>query len=250
MRKNLEPNWKVFIGTVPLVTIAPIAKGVGGTTEVPVIKIIKGKEVATTDIYYKYYTYFPFEEDFAIDTGRYLTMQDALHIDNCIRRYNKTIFREVAALNAAHTTERYFVVDTCRMLEDLAYKRNNGNPPYKLPEELQFLYPPVNTKYYHADKEGRLKQGGLFSLDGVHPTSIGHGIIAFEFLKTMEAAGVKDISGKPISPNLDWHGKEGILQSDLLYSQPIRIMQEIYGKGAVASLASRIIDFIESVSGK
>lgn len=250
MRQNNEPNWKVFIGTVPLVTIAPIAKGVGGTTEVPIVKTIEGKKVKTTDIYYKYYTYFPFEEDFAVSTGRYLTMQDALHIDNCIRAYNDVIYREVEALNAAHAAERYFIVDTCRMLEDLAYKRNNGNPPYQLPDELQFLYPPVNTKYYHADKEGRLKQGGLFSLDGVHPTSIGHGIIAFEFLKKMQDAGARDANGNPVSPKLDWHGEKGILQSDLLYSQPIRIMQEIYGKGAVASLASRIIDFIQKVSGK
>jgi hypothetical protein len=74
-----------------------------------------------------------------------------------------------------------FWVDTCKMLEDLAYKRNNGQPPYKLPRELKFLYPPVNTKYYHADTEGKLKQGGLFSLDGVHPTPIGHGISLTNF---------------------------------------------------------------------
>ena len=251
MRQNLEPNWKVFIGTVPLVTIAPIAKGIGETTEVPIVKKVDGKKIVTGGVYYKNYTYFPFEEDFAIETGKYLTMQDALHIDNCIREYNRIIKDEVDRLNKAHgKIERYFVVDTCQMLEDLAYKRNNGHPPYELPEELQFIYPPVNTKYYYADTEGRLKQGGLFSLDGVHPTSIGHGIIAFEFLKRMGDVGVKNAGGNPVSRDLDWRGEKGILQSDLLYSQPIRIMQEIYGKGAVASLASRVIDFITSVSQK
>ena len=52
MRRNIDGSWKVFLGTVPLVTIAPLAKGVGETTDVP------GK-----GIYYKYYTYFPFEEE-------------------------------------------------------------------------------------------------------------------------------------------------------------------------------------------
>ena len=72
MKENLEKNWKVFIGTVPLVTIAPIAKGVGETTEVPIEKMIAGKTVDATGVYYKYYTYFPFVEKFAVETGIYL----------------------------------------------------------------------------------------------------------------------------------------------------------------------------------
>jgi hypothetical protein len=194
MKNNLAKNWKVFIGTVPLVTIAPIAKGIGETTEVPITQNMGGKPVNTTGIYYKYYTYFPFEESFAMETGKYLTMQDALHIDNTIRRFNEIIEREIERLNKAHKSTRYILVDTCKMLEDLAYKRNAGRPPYKLPSDLEFLYPPINTKYYHADTDGNLKQGGLFSLDGVHPTAIGHGIIAYEFLKAMAAANVKDLS--------------------------------------------------------
>jgi hypothetical protein len=250
MKKNVAKNWKVFIGTVPLVTIAPLAKGVGETFEVPVVKMVNGKEDVTSSIYSKSYTYFPFGEEFAIQTGKYLTMQDALHIDNCIREFNERIRLEVARLNDEHKAERYFIVETCEMLEDLAYKRNKGKPPYKLPEELRFQYPPVNTKYYHADEEGRLKQGGLFSLDGVHPTAIGHGIIAFEFLKKMAQAGVLDAGRNAVSPNLDWLGEKGILKTDLLYSQPIRIMNEIYGKGEVAALAVRLVDFIQSFGSK
>ncbi len=250
MRKNLVEDWKVFIGTVPLVTIAPIAKGVGETTEIPIVSEVDGKKIVTNSVYYKYYTYFPFTEKFAVETGNYLTMQDALHIDNCIREYNKFIYREVERLNTKHDTERYFVVDTCKMLEDLAYKRNNGRPPYELPRELKFLYPPVNTKYYHADRQGNLKQGGLFSLDGVHPTAIGQGIIAYEFLKTMEKAGVKDINNKTVTPHLNWEGNKGIFQSDLLYSQPLKNMQEIYGKDDIASLGSRIVDLTKSIFSK
>lgn len=250
MENNLEPNWKVFVGTVPLVTIAPIAKGFGETTSIPVKRTVKGKKVETESIYYKYYTYFPFQESFAFETNTYLTMQDALYIDNCIREYNDFIFSETDRLNKKHGAERYFVVDTCKMLEDLAYKRNKGQPPYELPNELKFLYPPVNTKYYHADREGVLKQGGLFSLDGVHPTAIGQGIIAYEFLKAMEIAKVKDISGKTVDTNLNWTGTNGIIASDLLYTQPLKNMQEIYGKDKIASLGVRIVDLMKTIFKK
>ena len=33
--------------------------------------------------------------------------------------------------------------------------------------------------------------GGLFSLDGVHPTTVGYGILAQELIRVMELAGVK-----------------------------------------------------------
>jgi hypothetical protein len=257
MRNNLAKDWKVFIGTVPLVTIAPIAKGVGETTDLAFKKYRDGEVVSDSSPYFKYYTYFPFEEKFAIETGKYLTMQDALHIDNCIRAYNQFIFEKVAELNEAHSKtdknspDRYFVVDTSKTLEDLAYKRNYGNPPYELPDALKFLYPPVNTKYYHADTDGKLKQGGLFSLDGVHPTSIGHGILAREFIKKMMGAGVKfadNPEGQGDDTGLQWNGPGGILESDLLYAQPLKNMQELYGKDGVASLALRIIDSITSVN--
>ncbi len=248
MSKNLKDDWKVLIGTVPLVTIAPLAKGIGETTEVPVEKIVDGKQKQGSSLYYKYYTYFPFEEEFAIETGRYLTMQDAVHIDNCIRAYNRIIAEEVAKLNTGPNEGRYVIVDTCKMLEDLAYKRNAGNPPYQLPDALKFLYPPVNTKYYHADTEGKLKQGGLFSLDGVHPTAIGHGIIAYEFLKTMNSVGIKDVNGKLVNSDLGWVGENGIFQSDYLYSQPLRNTQELYGKDSSASLAVRVLDLIKGVN--
>ena len=226
MQQNQAPDWNVFIGTVPLVTIAPLAKGVGEST------MIDGKGV-----YYKYYTYFPFEEDFAKQTGVHLTQQEAVHIDDCIRAYNVTIKGLVEAKNASLGTKRYHIVDTCQLLEDLAYKRNNGQPPYKLPAYFDFLQPQVNTKYYHADTEGRLRQGGLFSLDGVHPTAIGHGLIAYEFLKRMQAANVVTNS------DLNWNT---IFANDTLYTKPITIMQELYGKDALAKHIIKIIQLFRS----
>ncbi len=224
MRANQAEDWRVFVGTVPLVTIAPLAKGVGETTAI--------RRDGTDLLYSKYYTYFPFEETFARDTSLHLTMQDALHIDDCIREYNRIIADCVDRLNRQHGRQRYHIVDIADALNQVAYKRNNGQPTYQFPDYFRFLYPMVNTKYYHANPDRRLVQGGLFGLDGVHPTAIGHGLIAWEFLKTMAQAGVAQ------DTDLPW---PAIIANDRLYTEPIPIMQELYRKGKLAEHVLRLI---------
>ncbi|MEA5551963.1 hypothetical protein VB713_13510 [Anabaena cylindrica UHCC 0172] len=212
MQSNSNSDWNVFIGTVPFVTIAPLAKGVGPTTEID----REGKP----STYYKYYTYFPFEEDTVRETGTlYLTLQDAVYIDDCIRTYNKVIKKLVDSKNSRYPKPRYHIVDLANALQQIAFKRNAGQVQYDFPEYFDFAYPQVNTKYYHADTTGRLRQGGLFSLDGIHPSAIGQGLIAYEFLKEMKKVGVVD------STELDW---QSIFSSDQLYSQPITLMHEFY----------------------
>ena len=108
----------------------------------------------------------------------------------------------------------------------MAWKRNDGKPVYDYPQALDWLFPPISTRYYHCSPDGDFIKGGIFSLDGVHPTAIGHGIVAHEFLKTMKKAGVRDPEGNEVSPDLlDW---DAIIKSDTLYQKPIRLMQEIY----------------------
>src|SRR5206468_8638434 len=111
------------------------------------------------ETYFKYYTYFPFEEHYARSTGVHLTMQQARHIDDCIRDYNRTIKRLVGEVNATLDAPRYHVVDIARALRRLALKRNANQPEYELPDYFTFKYPRVDTKYYHADAGGQLKQG-------------------------------------------------------------------------------------------
>ena len=74
--------------------------------------------------------------------------------------------------------------------------------------------------------------GGIFSLDGVHPTAIGHGLIAHEFLNQMRTAGLQPIRG------LDW---TSIVASDSLYSNPMAIMPELYDN---TRLAEVILDLL------
>jgi hypothetical protein len=219
MRRNdSEIDWKVFVGNVPLVTIAPLAKGVGPTMEI--------ERDGKMSVYFKYYTYFPFEENDVRERDIiYLTLAEALHIDDCIRVYNRDISRLLDEKNREHPQKRYYLVDTCGILESLAFKRNAGQVEYDFPDYFDFVYPRVDTKYYHADRRKRLRQGGLFSLDGVHPTAIGQGIVAHEFLRVMKRAGVA------VDGSLNW---PAIFKSDTLYCDPLSLMHELYNKDWLA----------------
>jgi hypothetical protein len=137
---------------------------------------------------------------------------------------------------------KYYVVDIAKAFKEIAYKRNKGQPIYKFPRYFDFIYPPVNTKYYHANVNGKLTQGGLVSLDGIHPTAIGHGIIAYEFLKVMQEAGVVNNHGNVIDSELDW---AKIFADDLLYTKPITLMQELYGKEELAKHIIKLIQLLK-----
>ncbi|MEM7333488.1 MAG: hypothetical protein AAF490_15470 [Chloroflexota bacterium] len=212
MNKNKHKDWKVFIGTIPHITIAPIIKGVGPKT------IINTKDGPR--VYFKYYTYVPYEEEYVRSGGPHLTIHQALHIDNVITKYNEIIDALIKEQNCkVHNRDAFHLVDISKALSKIAWKRNDGNPTYDFPDYFKFKYPQVNTKFYHADRNGRLKQGGLVSLDGVHPSIIGQGLIAYEFLKVMKA------NNRASDTDLDW---DMIFKNDRLYSEPITIMTDLY----------------------
>lgn len=215
MRQNSYKEWNVFVGTVPYVTIAPLAKGMGELRQVEDHAGLKG-------LYYQYYSYFPFSLQTALASGHYLTFRDALHIDRTILEFNRIIKAQVDALNRAHDRVRYHIVDLGGVLSQMAWKRNRGQPTYVFPEELRFSYPVPDTKYYDVRPNGIIDGGGIFSLDGIHPTATAHGIIAWEFMKVMLDAKVKGMDEKA---KLDW---KSILESDRLRTEPIRLMQELY----------------------
>lgn len=217
MHRNKDPEGRVFIGTIPHVTIAPLVKGVGS-------KVRLDKR----GWYYEYYTYFPFDAAFAKKSGIFLTMQRAIFLDDVIDIYNETLRRLVGQANARlrqrGLTEKFFLVDVSGALDEIAYRRNNGKPTYAFPHFFKQLDPPVNSLYYHANREGKIERGGLFSLDGVHPSPLLQGLIAHEFLLAMKAAGVTDAQTYPHEP-LPW---QQILATDRLYGEPIPLMSELY----------------------
>lgn len=216
MDVNTHSDWCVFVGTVPLVTIAPLAKGVGEPR-----KITDPAGTGKDCLYYQYYTYFPLTLESGKKLGKYLKFRDALFIDKTIIKFNKIIREIIDAQNQQLDRKRFHIVDVSARLSEMAWKRNMGEPTYKFPEDLEYIYPPLDTKYYHVDRNGNIEKGGIFSLDGIHPSAIGQGLIAWEFLKSMQSARPGQLDGA----SLNW---EKIVASDTLKNRPIKLMEELY----------------------
>jgi len=173
----------VLIATVPSVTIAPIARGTH-------------KKVRPDSRYFPYYTR-PWITDDDFDPARdpYVTGDEARAIDSAIDAYNDIIIASVEAARGDGLD--WYLLDMGAVLDRLATRRYVNSPwarpawwtPYELPQPLLALDPVPNTRFFRASEQGRT-DGGLFSLDGVHPTTVGYGILAQEVIKVMELAGV------------------------------------------------------------
>lgn len=170
--------------TVPHVTIAPVARGVQG-------KIAKGSR------YFPYYTR-PWigDDDFDHRRDPHITGDEARQVDDAIDEYNDAITAEVR--HARRAGKDWYLLETCGLLDRLASRRYAEDPsarpgwwrPYELPPALQALTPPPNSRFLAGEAERRT-DGGLFSLDGVHPTTVGYGILAQELINVMRLAGVQ-----------------------------------------------------------
>lgn len=173
--------------TVPHVTIAPIARGIGG-------------KIAADSRYFPYYTR-PWinDRDFNPDEDPKITAAEARAVDAAIDHYNDAIVEVVREARSDRGDARdWYVFETAGLLDRLAQRRYIESPParppwwtpYELPAALKALTPVPNSRFFASGPSGRT-DGGLFSLDGVHPTTVGYGILAQELIRVMELAGVK-----------------------------------------------------------
>lgn len=183
----------VIWGTVPHVTIAPFARGVNKDTQ--------GNKAQPGSRYFPYYT-LPWISADDFDPNRHpnITGPEARAIDCAIDQYNDYITEVV---RQGRTEGRdWYIFETAGLLDRLASRRYIEDPDarpdwwdkvegqYQLPPALQALSPVPDSRFYRSGPQGRTS-GGLFSLDGIHPTTIGYGIMAQELIKIMQLAGVK-----------------------------------------------------------
>ena len=114
----------------------------------------------------------------------HLTGQQVVHIDQTIAEYNRILHKGLE-LHAQQRKARgkpmdWFVVDLNKTLERLAFRRyiedpSVPTPPDWSPYELPAAYQELNlTTQFLAAKDGRRIGGGIFSLDGIHPTTVGY----------------------------------------------------------------------------
>jgi hypothetical protein len=205
----------VFWATVPHVTIPPIANGLGG----PIDECPR---------YFQYYAR-PWETDKTFDPKQdsHLTGLDAWAIDTIIDGYNVAIENIVKQARTDGLDWR--LVDMCAVLDGLAVRRNeelNATPAGVTPYPLPAAYAGLNTRFFTTDDSGTITAGGLFGLDGVHPTTCGYGIAAQEFIHAMADAGVNFPNGTDL--NFD-----DIRRSDTLVSRPpsdIAAIRQLLGR--------------------
>ncbi len=208
----LPAHTQVFVGTVPHVTIPPITRGVGE---------FDGK-------YFDYYgNFFANPEDSSgSPIQRRLTKAEVIAIDQRIDGFNRVI-REVVAGQGP----QWRVVEIGAVLDELAVKRNHSTDSPGLPlinyykkqgkpdHPLLQLRPVPSVLRLDTQNATRL-QGGLFSLDCIHPTAIGYGIIAEVFLTAMQQAGLGDAGPH----RLDWNR---LISQDSLIQAPPRLWDDI-----------------------
>jgi hypothetical protein len=183
----------VIWATVPHVTIVPIARGVA-------------KKVRPQSRYFPYYTRpWISDADFDPADDPHVTENQARAIDSAIDQYNDEIVRTVR--DARGKGQDWYLLDVAGLLDRLASRRYIEDPsarpewwrPYDLPAALQQLAPVPDSKFFASGPGGRT-QGGIFSLDGVHPTTVGYGIVAQEFINVMQLAGVPFFYGDGRTP--------------------------------------------------
>ncbi len=174
----------VLIGTIPHVTIAPIAHGIGG-------KVSKGSRY-----FERYVRPWVSEDGFDDDEDPHLTADEARAIDSAIDAYDDTIVASVAAAREEGLDWRITEIGpeldrlaARRYLEDADVDRPGWLTPFPLPPALAKLDPVPDSHFFASDESGRTR-GGLFSLDGIHATTVAYGLMAQTFIRTMEEAGV------------------------------------------------------------
>jgi hypothetical protein len=207
IRQIIPPQTKVFVGTLGYVTIPPIIQGIGE---------FDGE-------YFDYYgRFYVNDSNFAfLWPNKYLTREQAQFIDHRIDTFNKIITGIVAQQGP-----NWRLVETGQMLHRLAVKRNNWQHTPDCPlfefyaqrglphHSLLQLWPTPNTLRL-GTVNSRRYTGGLFSLDGIHPTTIGYGMLAEEFLRVMQQAGVAGAD----PARLNW--REIIAQDTLIQRPPL-----------------------------
>lgn len=169
------------LATVPKVTIIPLARGVNG-------KVSPGSR------YFGHYTRIWIDDNsFEPERDKHITHTQARDADSAIDTYNNHIRAAAKAQGPA-----WHVFELGDHLDSMATKRYLDDPaarppdfkPYEWPEPLDQLDPPLATRFFRS-ANGQRTEGGIFSLDGIHPTVIGSALIAHELTPCF--------SGKPAS---------------------------------------------------
>ena len=230
---RIDARHVIFL-TVPHVTIAPMVRGI--------------RNKMPGDRYFARYTR-PWIGDEIFSANRHpcLTGNQLRLLDFAVDKYNDHIVQRVREARQDEENPRdWRVLDIAGILDRLAYRRflidDEARPdwwrPYQLPDAYRELSPQPDTRFYRSDRFGRF-EGGLFALDGVHPSTIGYGILAGEVMRVMADCGVELKSYQP-----DY---QELIESDSLIADPPRRISSMLD---VVEAANRIVDLYQALRSR
>jgi hypothetical protein len=230
-RIDEQTDARVFVATLPYVTIAPLLRGVGPRAYGP-----KGE-------HHEFYIHFYNTDDDPdpADT-KHLTVDDVLYIEGRIDAYNE-------AIGSIADEFGWHIVDNAWLLNGLA-GRGDYRPDVFLrrflgggDHPLLQLTPLPRLELYRVDEEGNRYAGGLVSLDCFHGSTCGLGLLARLFVNALLEAGVefRDAAGQSRPPDeveLPW---ERIIAVDHLLMSPPPLWRDLLQAGEhVAEVWERI----------
>jgi hypothetical protein len=206
---------RVFVPTIPYPTIPPVIRGVNSS--------VSKKALG----YFDYYTRFwIWDEDFDPDKHPFITKDEAIQIDLAVDEFNNIIKKVAKEYD-------WFVVPVARNVAGMANRRLGGELLRGYPKEFvsalkrnpatahlvnQKDEATVNTEFLRLDKDKKIIKGGIFSLDGLHPTTIGYGLMANVYYISMVQAGVK------FQKKMNW---DHIIAEDSLITNPPVLLKEL-----------------------
>ena len=219
-----SPPTKVFVGTIPRVTIPPIIRGIGDRLE-------------KKSRYFQYYAPFFIQDDDFDPGDRHLTGEQVWKIDQQISKFNEKI---IAIVQNQHEDPNqhgeWYHVDICGLLDDLAVRRISDAPEYasrplrnllaEVPEHPLLGLRPIPSVRLFESSNSKWTGGGLFSLDCFHPTTIGYGLIAEAFLDKMNEKGVNI---GPAADNSKWNrlNWKRLIDQDTLIQEPPALWDDV-----------------------
>ncbi len=213
MTGNRCHDWRVYLCTVPSPLDMPLLRPFGTARRINGAWFHEG------------YTWHPFGRSFAAAGHGALHRGDALLLHHTVQDANAAL-RDLVAEKG----RRWTVIDLGRTLDQAAWHLTNGRPKVRWPVEVLDLLGDrrPDTRAFHADRHGRLRRGGLFSLDGVHPSVLGHGLIAAHVLKALQ-----DHKDAPTTARIPW---AEVIAADTLLSNPPRLLGAIRSYRRLAEL--------------
>lgn len=120
-------------------------------------------------------------------------------------------------------------------INDFFESVNKKSPQVSLNNDKKI---PLTSDYLSIDQDRNLVKGGIFSLDGVHPTATGYAMIANEFIKAFNNMDIP----------LKFVDVDSVSKVDILLNNPPKLLPEFLDVNSAMNKAAKKLDLYKYIS--